>query len=207
MSTTAKFMFFLALLFPVYGLSRDAVIATGVGNAKLNGRTLLHLSAVFAGDKLQTESDSAIVLHGKGFSAQVGPMADSVLETDALLLGTGGVEATGLINILAGDVRIVSDSAKTMFTVYRSAGTVSVSVKSGLAIVRRGRERVELKPGEARTFADGVKEKPVQISTKHSRTAAKTSLEVGAGSAAGVVVATHLKDSKNDQVSISPSRR
>lgn len=206
MSKCAKSILFLALLFPVCAFPRDAAIATGIGEAKLNGKVLSHASAVFAGDEMQTAADSAIVLHGKGFSVQVGPMADSFLERNALRLRTGTVEAKGLINVLAGEIRIVSDSAKTSFTVLRSTDQVKVSARSGLVIIRRGGERVELKPGEVRTFADGIAENASPNSIKRRRIGAKMGAGLGAGTAVGAVVARQLKDQKSAKGSVSPSQ-
>jgi hypothetical protein len=206
MSATSKSILFLALLFPVCALARNAAIATGIGETKLNGKALVHASAVFAGDELQTAADSAIVLHGKGFTVQVGPMADSFLEKTALRLGTGSLEAKGLINVLAGEIRIISDSASTAFKVSRSSGTVCVAAKSGLLIIRRGRERVELKPGESREFDENNVTMAATPSIGRGNLKKAGAVVTATGTAVGTVVASHLKNSKNALVSISPSR-
>ncbi len=198
-----RFILLLAVLLPNLGHCREAAIATGSGNARLNGKALVRTSAVFEGDELQTAEDSAIVLHGKGFSVQVGPLADSILQKNSLRLAAGTVQAKGLIDVIAGDIRILSDSGSTMYIVSRLSGTVNVTAKAGLVIVRRGRERFQLKAGQRKSFAELRLPTPSQKQVKGRSTAAKTGLGVGASSAIGAVLATHLRDTQ--QTAVSPA--
>lgn len=197
----AKFIFWVAVLFSANGYGRDAAIATGSGNTKLNGHALMRPSAVFTGDELETAADSAIVVHAKGFSVQVGPMATSFVEKRALLLMTGTAQARGLVDILAGQLRVISDSADARFMVSCSGGTVSVIVKAGAVIVRQGQWRVILRAGESRTFEKADSVTTVPKAGKHTTLAPKAGVGVAAGSGIGAAIAKHLGDGEPAQIS------
>jgi hypothetical protein len=105
------------------------------GAAWLNGSHVPKSSAIFAGDLVQTRSDSAVNIHAPGSSVTV--LGDSLVQFEgaSLKVEHGGVfvsTSKGMATT-AGEVRVVpaSNAAWTEFNVTDTDGTVRIAARKG----------------------------------------------------------------------------
>src|SRR5271169_557158 len=104
------------------------------GAAWLNGSHVPDSSAIFAGDLVQTRSDSAANIHAPGSSITV--LGDSLVKFEGVSLKVerGGVSVStsrGVVTI-AGGVRVAPRSnAWTEFNVTDINGTVRIAARKG----------------------------------------------------------------------------
>lgn len=198
MTRLAKLVFWLAVLFPTIGYCGNAAIATGSGNVMLNGRWLMRSSAVFSGDELKTETDSAVVLHSKGSTIQVGPRALIVLGEDALIVETGTARVSGTSKVLAGNVTISPYAHGANFVVMRSGGVITVKVLKESIRIQRRAEEIVLSQGENRSFQENDSSN-LAARGRNKREAMATGTTLGAG--IGAVIASHLNDHTQSDMS------
>lgn len=198
MSPLVKFIFWVAVLFPTIGYCGDAALAIGSGVVKLNGKVLVRSSAVFPGDELKTEADSAVVLHAKGSTVQVGPRTVFEVRSGGLALASGSARVTGKLSLVAADVTVNADLQSTSYVVARGDRVVIVTAIRSPIQVQVGKRKVIVRGGETRSFSDdGITFPPVGPNRN------KRSAAVGFASGAGVgaVIASHLNDGGAGDVS------
>jgi hypothetical protein len=104
------------------------------GAAWLNGSHVPKSSAIFAGDLVQTRSDSAANIHAPGSSITV--LGDSLVQFEGTSLkvehGGVSVSTSKSVGASAGDVRVTPVSnAWTEFNVTDVDGTVRIAARKG----------------------------------------------------------------------------
>jgi hypothetical protein len=126
----------LLLAFPLslFGADSTAAMLYADGAAWLNGVHVPKSSAIFAGDLVQTRSDSAANIHAPGSSITI--LGDSLVqfEGSSLKLEHGGmsVSTSKSVAAVAGDVKIEpSSSSWTEFNVTDTNGTVRIAARKG----------------------------------------------------------------------------
>ena len=128
------------------------------GAAWLNGSHVPNSSAIFAGDLVQTRSDSAANIHAPGSTITV--LGDSLVQFEgvSLKLEHGGVSVSTSKSVatIAGDVRVAPVSnAWTEFNVTDTDGTVRIAARKGDLNVTDADGKVTLlAQGQDRTLDD-----------------------------------------------------
>jgi hypothetical protein len=124
------------------------------GAAWLNGSHVPKSSAIFAGDLLQTRSDSAANIHAPGSSVTV--LGDSMVQFEgaSLKVEHGGVSVStskGLATT-AGEVRVApASNTWTEFNVMDTDGTVRIVARKGDLTVTDDQGTVTLAQGQETT--------------------------------------------------------
>jgi hypothetical protein len=126
----------LLLIVPasLFAADSGAAMLYANGAAWLNGSHVPNSSAIFAGDLVQTRSDSAANIHAAGSSITV--LGDSLVKFEgaSLTVEHGGVSVSTSKSVatIAGDVRVVPVSnAWTEFNVTDVNGTVRIAARKG----------------------------------------------------------------------------
>jgi hypothetical protein len=146
----------LLLIVPasLFAADSGAAMLYADGAAWLNGSHVPKSSAIFAGDLVQTRSDSAANIHAPGSSITV--LGDSLVQFEgtSLKVEHGGVSVSTSKGIAAtaGDVRVVPVSnAWTEFNVTDVDGTVRIAARKGDLTVTDDNGTVTLAQGQETT--------------------------------------------------------
>ena len=146
----------LLLMLPVSLFAADsgAAMLYADGAAWLNGSHVPKSSAIFAGDLVQTRSDSAANIHASGSSITV--LGDSLVQFEgtSLKLEHGGVSVSTSKGVAttAGDVRVAPVSnAWTEFNVTDTDGTVHIAARKGDLTITDDNGTVTLAQGQETT--------------------------------------------------------
>jgi len=118
----------------LFAADSGAAMLYATGAAWLNGSHVPNSSAIFAGDLVQTRSDSAANIHAPGSSIAV--LGDSLVKFEgaSLRVEHGGVKVSTSKELAttAGDVRIAPvTNAWTEFNVTDTDGTVRIVASKG----------------------------------------------------------------------------
>jgi len=146
----------LLLMLPVSLFAADsgAAMLYADGAAWLNGSHVPKSSAIFAGDLVQTRSDSAANIHASGSSITV--LGDSLVQFEgtSLKVEHGGVSVSTSKGVAttAGDVRVAPVSnAWTEFKVTDTDGTVHIAARKGDLTITDDNGTVTLAQGQETT--------------------------------------------------------
>jgi hypothetical protein len=175
----------LLLMMPGSLLAADSGVAMlyADGAAWLNGSHVPKSSAIFAGDLVQTRSDSAANIHAPGSSVTV--FGDSLVEFEgaSLKLEHGGVSVStskGLATT-AGDVKVApASNAWTEFNVTDTDGTVRIAARKGDLFITDDNGTVTLAQGQETTRDEQTQQTDNSNNKKKDKKRA-----VGAAPAAG----------------------
>jgi hypothetical protein len=118
----------------LFAADNGAAMLYANGAAWLNGSHVPNSSAIFAGDLVQTRSDSAANIHAPGSSITV--LGDSLVQFQGVTLkvehGGVSVSTSKSVATIAGDVRVAPVSnAWTEFNVTDTDGTVRIAARKG----------------------------------------------------------------------------
>ena len=146
----------LLLIVPasLFAADNGAAMLYADGAAWLNGSHVPKSSAIFAGDLVQTRSDSAANIHAAGSSITV--FGDSLVQFEgtSLKLEHGGVSVATSKGVFAtaGDVRVSPASdAWTEFNVTDTDGIVRIAARKGDLTVTDDSGTVTLAQGQETT--------------------------------------------------------
>jgi hypothetical protein len=146
----------LLLMVPGSLLAADsgAAMLYANGAAWLNGSHVPNSSAIFAGDLVQTRSDSAANIHAPGSSITV--LGDSLVQFEgaSLKVEHGGVSVSTSKGVAttAGDVRVApASNAWTEFNVTDIDGTVRIAARKGDLTITDDDGTVTLPQGQETT--------------------------------------------------------
>jgi hypothetical protein len=146
----------LLLIVPasLFGADSGAAMLYADGAAWLNGAHVPKSSAIFAGDLVQTRSDSAANIHAPGSSITV--FGDSLVQFEgtSLKVEHGGVSVSTSKGVAttAGDVRVAPVSnAWTEFNVTDTDGTVRIAARKGDLTITDDNGTVTLAQGQETT--------------------------------------------------------
>jgi hypothetical protein len=163
----------------LFAADSGAAMLYADGAAWLNGSHVPKSSAIFAGDLVQTRSDSAANIHASGSSVTV--LSDSLVQFEGTFLKVehGGVSIStskGMATT-AGDVRVApASNAWTEFNVTDIDGTVRIAARKGDLTVTDDNGTVTLAQGQE-TTRDEQSQQPDQSDKK------KNNKRRGAGAA------------------------
>jgi hypothetical protein len=138
----------------LFAADSGAAMLYADGAAWLNGSHVPKSSAIFAGDLLQTRSDSAANIHAPGSSITV--LGDSLVQFEgaSLKLEHGGVSVSTSKGVAtnAGDVRVAPATSQwTEFNVTDTDGTVRIAARKGDLTVTDDSGTVTLAQGQETT--------------------------------------------------------
>jgi hypothetical protein len=202
----------LLLIVPasLFAADTGAAMLYADGAAWLNGSHVPKSSAIFAGDLVQTRSDSAANIHAPGSSITV--LSDSLVQFEgtSLKVEHGGVSVSTSRGIFttAGDVRVSPVSnAWTEFNVIDTDGIVRISARKGDLTVTDDNGTVTLAQGQETTRDEqsdqGDKKKKDKKRTAGAAPAAgggvldsKAAIIVGGAAIAGVTAWVLLQSDK-----------
>lgn len=141
----------------LFAADSGAAMLYANGAAWLNGSHVPNASAIFAGDLVQTRSDSAANIHAPGSSITV--LGDSLVKFEgaSLKVEHGGVSVATSKGVAttAGEVRIApASNAWTEFNVTDSDGTVRIAARKGDLTVTDESGTVTLPQGQETTRDD-----------------------------------------------------
>jgi hypothetical protein len=146
----------LLLIVPasLFAADSGAAMLYARGAAWLNGSHVPNSSAIFAGDLVQTRSDSAANIHAPGSSITV--LGDSLVKFEgaSLKVEHGGVSVSTSKGVFttAGDVRVTPvTNAWTEFNVTDVDGTVRIAAHKGDLTVTDDSGTVTLAQGQETT--------------------------------------------------------
>jgi len=146
----------LLLIVPasLFAADSGAAMLYADGAAWLNGSHVPKSSAIFAGDLVQTRSDSAANIHAPGSSITI--LGDSLVqfEGSSLKVEHGGVSVSTSKSVAttAGDVRVTpASNAWTEFNVTDFDGTVRIAARKGDLTVTDDHGTVTLAQGQETT--------------------------------------------------------
>jgi len=149
----------LTMLVPAQLLAADSASAMlyANGTAWVNGSSIPKSSALFAGDLVQTHSDSSVHISANGSSVMV--LADSLVkfEGPAVTLEHGAVRVTTAqgLSTHAGQVTVKpAGSSWTEFQVKDVDGTVQIAANKGNVIVQDQQGSTTLQEGQQTTRDD-----------------------------------------------------
>jgi hypothetical protein len=138
----------------LFAADSGAAMLYANGAAWLNGSHVPNSSAIFAGDLVQTRSDSAANIHAPGSSITV--LGDSLVQFEGVSLKVehGGVSVSTSKGVAttAGDVRVApSSNAWTEFNVTDVDGTVRIAARKGDLTITDDSGTVTLAQGQETT--------------------------------------------------------
>jgi hypothetical protein len=146
----------LLLIVPGSLIAADsgAAMLYAEGAAWLNGSHVPKSSAIFAGDLVQTRSDSAANIHAPGSSVTV--LGDSLVEFEgaSLKVEHGGVSVSTSKSLAAtaGDVRVTpASNAWTEFNMTDTDGTVRIAARKGDLTITDDQGTATLQQGQETT--------------------------------------------------------
>src|SRR5208337_2005899 len=149
----------LLLIFPgsLFAADSGAAMIYSTGAAWVNGSHVPNSSAVFAGDLVQTRSDSAANINSPGLSITV--LADSLVqfEGSSLKVEHGGVAISTSkgVKASAGDVVVApASNGWTEFNMTDVNGTVKIAARKGDLSVTDDSGTVTLAQGQETTRDD-----------------------------------------------------
>jgi hypothetical protein len=154
------------------------------GAAWLNGSHVPKSSAIFAGDLVQTRSDSAANIHAPGSSVTV--LGDSLVQFEgaSLKVEHGGVSVStskGLATT-AGEVRVApASNTWTEFNVMDTDGTVRIAARKGDLTITDDRGTVTLAQGQETTRDEQTDNSKKKEREKDKKRAAGASPAAGGG--------------------------
>jgi hypothetical protein len=156
MSTFGRMASCVLLVVPasLFAADSGAAMLYANGAAWLNGSHVPNSSAIFAGDLVQTRSDSAANIHAPGSSITV--LGDSLVQFEGVSLKVehGGVSVSTSKGVAttAGDVRVApSSNAWTEFNVTDVDGTVRIAARKGDLTITDDSGTVTLAQGQETT--------------------------------------------------------
>jgi hypothetical protein len=146
----------LLLIVPasLFAADTGAAMLYADGAAWLNGAHVPKSSAIFAGDLVQTRSDSAANIHAPGSSITV--LGDSLVQFEgtSLKVEHGGVSVSTSKGVFttAGDVKVApASNAWTEFNVTDTDGIVRIAARKGDVTVTDDNGTVTLAQGQETT--------------------------------------------------------
>jgi|HubBroStandDraft_6_1064221.scaffolds.fasta_scaffold23604_3 hypothetical protein len=178
----------LLLMMPGSLMAADSGVAMlyADGAAWLNGSHVPKSSAIFAGDLVQTRSDSAANIHAPGSSVTV--LGDSLVQFEgaSLKVEHGGVSVStskGLATT-AGDVKVApASNAWTEFNVTDTDGTVKIAARKGDLFITDDNGTVTLAQGQETTRDEQSQQ--TDNSNNNNKKNKKRAAGAGAAPAAG----------------------
>jgi hypothetical protein len=154
----------LVLILPgaLFAADRPAAMLYSHGTALLNGHSIARSSAVFFGDQVQTNADSAANINASGSIVLV--LNDSLVEyqDDAVQLEHGGisVSTSKLLATRAGDITVSpAASVWTEFEVRDVDGRVLIAARKGDLTISDETGTTTLAQGEQTTREDSASQK------------------------------------------------
>jgi hypothetical protein len=154
----------LVLILPValFAADRPAAMLYSHGTASLNGHSIARSSAIFFGDLVQTNADSAANINASGSIVLV--LNDSLVEyqDDAVKLEHGGVtiSTSNLLATRAGDITVSpAASVWTEFEVRDVDGKVLIAARKGDLTISDESGTATLAQGEQTTRDDSASQK------------------------------------------------
>ncbi len=149
----------LAVLVPAAMMAADtnAAMLYATNRVSLNGSIPTQSSAVFAGDTIQTPSDSAVTLTTQGSTVVVGPSSLLVYQGDVVRLGLGTTMVTTEKGMKTEVQKLlVSPAAKgrSSYRVARTSGKVMIAALRGSLKISDGSSEKTVAEGNSATIAD-----------------------------------------------------
>jgi hypothetical protein len=154
----------LVVILPVtlFAADRPAAMLYSHGTALLNGHSIARSSAIFFGDLVQTNADSAANINASGSIVLV--LNDSLVQyqNDAVKLERGGisVSTSKLLATRAGGITVSpAASAWTEFEVRDVDGTVQIAARKGNLTISDESGTATLAQGQQTTREDSASQK------------------------------------------------
>jgi hypothetical protein len=141
---------------PLFGAETGAMLYVK-GQARLNGGTVPGSSAIFSGDTVQTEADSAANINALGSNVVISPNSLLIFQTDGINLERGAVTVATSKGIVVhvGDITVAAaHSSWTQFEVSDGGGTIHIVATKGDLSVTDGAGTTQMAEGNQTTRPD-----------------------------------------------------
>ena len=192
----------MAVVVPSTVMSGEAkaAMALASGVAALNGAALSRSAAIFAGDQLETSSNSAITINANGSTVLIGANSRVHYFGDSFALHTGSMQVNTSkgLKLQTDTVTIEPSKDAAKFRVDRASKTVMIAALTGELRVNNGAETAVVPPGGSLTLKEKDDEGPESAVKRTSDKAIFYIVAGGAGATAAMIFAT-----KNDKKPIS----
>ncbi len=193
-----RLLFFCLLLLPVDASSAQPVYANLLGSVSINGAPVVRSAVLFAGDRLATGPNGAVIIQDREASAQIGPSTDCVIRERIISLESGAVAVRGGFGVTAAGVAVQGSSTMARFEVSKVDGIIVVRALSGAVAVQRGSAVETLTEGQKRSFpVEGTRP---AVKAHHLRWAITATVTSVAAVGAGTIAAQH-KDERGPCIS------
>jgi FecR protein len=177
-----------------------AAMALASGVAALNGASLSRSAAIFAGDQLETSSNSAITINANGSTVLIGANSRVHYFGDSFALHSGSMQVNTSkgLKLQTDTVTIEPNKGAAKFRVDRASKTVMIAALTGEVRVNNGEETAVVPPGGSLTLKEKDDDGPESAVRRTSDKAIFYIVAAGAGGAAAMIFAT-----KNEKKPIS----
>lgn len=141
---------------PLLGADTGAMLYVK-GQARLNGGAVPGSSAIFAGDTVQTEADSAANINALGSNIVISPGSLLIFQTDGVNLEQGAVTVATSKGVVVhvGDVTVAAaHSSWTQFEVSDGDGTIHITATKGDLSVTDSTGTTQMPEGSQATRPD-----------------------------------------------------
>lgn len=133
-----------------------AAMALANGVVALNGSALLHSSAIFAGDQLETSANSAVTISANGTSILVGANSRIHYFSDSVGLHSGSaqVNTSNGMKLETDSITVLPNKDAAKYRVERSTDTVTIAALTGELRVINGTDSTVLQAGTGMTLKE-----------------------------------------------------
>jgi hypothetical protein len=141
---------------PLFGAATGAMLYVK-GQARLNGGAVPGSSAIFAGDTVETDADSAANINALGSNIVISPGSLLIFQSDGINLEHGAVTVAtskGLV-VHVGDAAVAAThSSMTQFEISDGGGTIHISATKGDLSITDGSGTTQMAEGSQTTRPD-----------------------------------------------------
>lgn len=166
-------------LFLIAAFSASTVLAdsnTAMLHAKgavvVNGTAASRSSAVYAGDRIQTNADASVTISSGGSTLVVPANSSVVYQGDVVEVGAGAVQVNTSRNMSAkvDEFTVKPASGSATFQVSKLNGAVTIAAERGNVVVSDGEKTTVVKEGTAQRTADDTSSpEPGQTNKKRKK--------------------------------------
>jgi hypothetical protein len=181
----------LILLLPMFSFASNSAVLTRMGPNNTNGSTGSESSALFAGDVVATQSNSAATINAEGSMVLVQPDSSVQFQDNAVNMDNGDVLVTTWkgMAVKVGRFTIApAASGPSKFEVSDSGGVVQIAARQGALNINDGATTSVLAEGLQTTQSEDQGAPPAASGGGVHRSKKKLAAILIGGAAAGATV-------------------
>jgi len=124
------------------------------GSVKVNGALVKGSSALFSGDRVSVQGNSAGTLSADGSSISLAAGSSATLLSGRIRVdnGSAAIQTSKNLSVTSGDITAMPETATSRFTVNRSQRSITVASLEGSVRVQQGTRALLIPQGKMATF-------------------------------------------------------